>query len=1366
MLRYFVKTALEALEFDSSKNGRSGRPGGSFTGPPKNGNDIDRPQRVFCIDGGRGSGKTFTLLSAEHALHQLSKARMSAADDVWIEEFKAQLEDSFRSLMSACGSATLAHVLRIIFPGDMEGGESLMESIFAAMTDEIEKAIERGRKTELAAETNETLERLKTRLREEVAEGWYFAKRFGHEAIIRDSIDYRDYVTNYEKETRKAATRIDAWRRFVNDYLDVNRAVMLVVLVDDTDVHPELTQDILHAIRMFLNHPRIFTVLAGNLKSMRMSLLYLAMSRLAPSIAAFRGAEMHTPDEWRQVERRAIEDYLEKVIPPSQRFFLRQPSSGNTDDGRGVTESDFHKIARDELLSICDAKMREAREHFLQAKFSVAISVELGEPEAATDLHRGKMEKYLSWWVFANRYSRPLAPRSARQIKTFYDYFGNDALPSKKRLEVVLHGASDNYMLIQRMGDQDVRVSAWLRQQSLGSEWSGQRAFLINTRRVYQGTYTYDFLRYRLDAGLAMPLRENAEEAVPLDLLPRLYGRRFMRRFFHPRVMPRQHRRFGVARLIDHAALPGNFADFYDLGTLPDISIALPRKDDSMSSRERGDAMRNGKWEASLYGRWVELLDEGQYEPLVKYFTEIVCSRLRWTDEITSATLMQELVPPKMDEVKDLFVDADKRRWQYERYIDSEVESFDARNSPASTDEAEESAPGEPALGSGNSGPSANGKSGATDFSWGPKTWAEARRRLLMSGELENSGQETPPANANGENANGKGEERQAPDEDTVNRAKRLLALYSALVTDLRRAWHAIRLHEHAPRLPGFGQLADALEHNDRTWRSVIDNQQRMVLYTREQVEEILTKSPWTKLLLAAFGSENLNPDGLNLGAPPEGLIPALQKSDKAVFWIRRLPRRYSIASEDKEKRKDYKKIRKNELKDWQKAERSNTADEAQDFKDWIDAIRCYGRSICAGWPVYDDGSDFTKGLALENELTARLKDAIARFKEHLGRGQTDEEPRANFQRFVVLRRVRGLQEADVADWQIDVSTPIDLLGSKKQQEGMPDQEKAEQESNPRQIAKRRTNAREARNFLWLMFGLAPNLPAIIHTQLMAYIYEGDAQYKVTKLEGNEHDGTRTEAARGALTAYLTVLTELHRWVLLVGTLSVSVRYVRLKCMHLFAKHFIDAMLQDVPNRNVPSSPNDPKTDELRFLEDYDDARQAFLAHCDVTVSPMDSTKTTIDEKAKAKATVEALRGVFGPTIPKHLGIMPDMSPTSLFGDHWMRDLVNTRGVRDELCQMLGQRDGEKLKVSETPERRTAVDDPAAPKGMLFEIETWLWATNRCLRKWYQTTAYRRIDERIDDLLLSKSQEQLKDDRKIEELITILDILEPKKKEP
>ena len=130
--------------------------------------------------------------------------------------------------------------------------------------------------------------------------------------------------------------------------------------------------------------------------------------------------------------------------------------------------------------------------------------------------------------------------------------------------------------------------------------------------------------------------RDNAEEIVPRELLPELKGRRYMRRFFQPPRIPRRQRRLGVARWIDHAAIPGNCLYFYDLESLPDCSL-ISREESPAAARD----LQAGAWEAELAHNWIEAIEDGQDECTYRYFTEVVCASQRGTAQVPSTVLIR-----------------------------------------------------------------------------------------------------------------------------------------------------------------------------------------------------------------------------------------------------------------------------------------------------------------------------------------------------------------------------------------------------------------------------------------------------------------------------------------------------------------------------------------------------------------------------------------------------------------------------------------------------------------------------------------------------------------------------------------------------
>jgi hypothetical protein len=62
----------------------------------------------------------------------------------------------------------------------------------------------------------------------------------------------------------------------------------------------------------------------------------------------------------------------------------------------------------------------------------------------------------------------------------------------------------------------------------------------------------------------------------------------------------------------------------------------------------------------------------------------------------------------------------------------------------------------------------------------------------------------------------------------------------------LRRAWHAVRIHTNAPALATSASADVPLEH-ERTSLAVIENQGRMKLYNREQINALFARPPFDK---------------------------------------------------------------------------------------------------------------------------------------------------------------------------------------------------------------------------------------------------------------------------------------------------------------------------------------------------------------------------------------------------------------------------------------------------------------------------------------------------------------------------------------
>jgi hypothetical protein len=1156
-----------------------------------------RPHQVYCIDGGRGSGKTYTLATVQHAIERLQDyARQEKIPASWPKFFNESLPketlDRLKTSARTRQPKAFAQVFRILFPGDQENAESLMAAIFSEM---------RNRLVDASSKSSATRRNLKQKLIDLIGDlerGFDAARnsdRFsatnsishssdGHPvARKRRTIDLGTTDFRSVEHNRIAYNRVARWREAVKDYLSFFNAATLIVLVDDSDVQSELTEDIFRTLRNYLTHPRVITIVAGNVRSMRGAMLHRAMLRIARSIPALGTTTSRTARDWRRSERRTVEEYIDKVLPPAQRFFLGPPEF-HAASGAG-NKSDFAKIAGCELLEICGGRLQATRAEFLTAKFVLALRREVETRDQPTEEQQQAIEAFLSWWIFANQYAAELAPRSVRQIVTFREYYVDvkkvskgkfTAAPKKegnvKRLPVMLHDVSDNFTLIQRLEDTDASVAAWLREQQLASTWIGQRMFSINSREAFQGSYSYDYIRYRIDVGLAMPVRDNPDEALARGLLPKFRGRRFVRRFFMPQNMLPQQRRYGVSQRIDHAAVPASCLYFYDLAAIPDISI-FANDDEALR-----DSEPPGVWEALLAGRWPEYVDIDSNNLLIRYFTEVLCERLRHTQRITSATLMLELDPPK-----------DKgKRGLYDAAVDNEFLSFGENWSDVLTCAKEQLTPDADQ-------PSRyilELQGSNIDINY---TAVEERRNRLLH-----------HSQSSGHRGDGKPVE---PTPTNITQAKHLLARYTAMLTDLRRAWHAVRIHEHAPSYMESGEEITARGY-ERAARSVLANQSRMTLYTRLDLEEILRKSEWTRAILGFTEFDNIRArwelETGRTGAPPNMDLGFLFRVNAPIKLV--------------------------------------VHEERGDWESWALTLRRVGRAFSKAWPVYNSDDACLKDIGLDT--------------------QTNGEP----ERWQLPIGKTSLEDSDLI------------------------------------------HGREARNFLLFMHGLAPSLPAIIHANVMARVYEaspGTAAEPQSGTAAEQQPDTTTELHKettakrqpGAKVEQRSwrlpekvwveqLEDELVKWGRLVGSLTLMVRYVKIQTLHLFAKLLIDGAL---PKGNAKAvEPN-------RSIF----ARECFFPTMDATL---------------AEEAFECLRELFGKKISTDLALMPDIAPSSLFGERWMKDLVVTSEIRKSVLERLAASHvdrGIATEVSPEPTRDVATE----VKGIFGETELWLWCANRCLRK-------------------------------------------------
>lgn len=572
-------------------------------------NSVRRPNNVFCIDGGRGSGKTHLLITLDHILSLMSGNQLNLT--AWK---KVVPIDYWMAIEERLAGRVAIKPLRIIFPADLDKQEYVMEAVFAALREDLDLAVENERSSTRRLQG----EKIRRRLINDVAAGQYFARRFGVETVMRDSVNFEHLVKQWDDLNIKAANRTEVWREFIDEYMNWSNICSLAILLDDSDQRPEVTYDILQTARNMFNHPQIICVIAGNTRAMRNSLIQLSMRALADVMPALNAKEHPTGDAWRRSERRQVEQIIEKILPEAKRYYLPP-----------MEPTDFRRVLGVSLDEIVSAALRGQRQQFMRTKMLSSYMLELKRTDVPTPRGSAILEDYISWWLFQTQYGGRLRPFSARQARTFGEYYAEYALeggpefpPGRngdlgraKRLSVALFENSQNFALLQRFEDHDNNVTEWLGRQQLASEWGEQRAFIVDGRRIAAGTYSHDFLCYRLDVGLSLPLRDNPESLVPSEFLPEMRGRKRMRQFYRPATMPTRPRLLGIGGKMEHAAVPGNCLYFYQLSALPAVAFVTDPNDCKNAKVPKA----GGTWEAGLHASWTELFARDQDEYLQNF---------------------------------------------------------------------------------------------------------------------------------------------------------------------------------------------------------------------------------------------------------------------------------------------------------------------------------------------------------------------------------------------------------------------------------------------------------------------------------------------------------------------------------------------------------------------------------------------------------------------------------------------------------------------------------------------------------------------------------------------------------------------------
>lgn len=544
-----------------------------------------RPHQHYLIHGPRGSGKTFLLLSMLGWLKSPDAIRDKLANEPKLKRHKSAL----RTLLDRQTSRPV--VLKCIFPADTEVAGTVMDGIFAQISREIEVALKNAAAGD--DKKRKDLTALQETLTKQIASSWTFDRNLGGEALLNDSANFADYAKQRAQKAWAGVHRIDEWRLFVGNFLDAIGAKQLIIGIDDTDVRPRLTIDTLESLRLYLDHPRIITIIAGNLPAMRKALLVDSFTQLGSAIHSV-GHDAPTAKFWRRSQRREIEQYLEKVLPVIQRFNIGSFSE-RLDAVR--LDEDFKKFAAgcgkagiESFDAFCREHLRKGRADYFAAKRRAQLQyLERGHdliskssrnsqpslsgprPDSEfTSADYRALERYVAWWQLRHHYANELRPSDARQLKAFIHYF-HFRHSTDKRLVVFLFESANNARMLHEMHDYETHVIDWLRRQEIKSQWVGQRYISINNRIYSPGTYSFEVLCYRIDVAMSMPLRFPVDSKLPRSLLPTAWGKDTAPA--HKSVKDWRLSTYIVGAVISHASIPRNCRFMSDIRVLPDVAF-------------------------------------------------------------------------------------------------------------------------------------------------------------------------------------------------------------------------------------------------------------------------------------------------------------------------------------------------------------------------------------------------------------------------------------------------------------------------------------------------------------------------------------------------------------------------------------------------------------------------------------------------------------------------------------------------------------------------------------------------------------------------------------------------------------------------
>ena len=261
----------------------------------------DRRHRVVMLDGPRGSGKTSLLLTL---LHGWQRDASSAPDR----------KPQERALFDGMGK-----VVRPLVPLDFNPLPPHVHPYpwLVLSLGRLVKALDDGNTRTSPSwgpmeDQQLSLRESWKRLHRSAEIGWR------REPSPRQDLD-QEAADALEEQSRWMSLE-DDWRRFIGALLEqaerrelVPPGVVLVLPIDDLDLHPTISDDVLMALRK-ISHPRVVPLLAGSHRALQRAVRRALLVRQFKDFARVNGS---ISNQDRRLTDRLAEDLVDKAIPPA-----------------------------------------------------------------------------------------------------------------------------------------------------------------------------------------------------------------------------------------------------------------------------------------------------------------------------------------------------------------------------------------------------------------------------------------------------------------------------------------------------------------------------------------------------------------------------------------------------------------------------------------------------------------------------------------------------------------------------------------------------------------------------------------------------------------------------------------------------------------------------------------------------------------------------------------------------------------------------------------------------------------------------------------------------------------------------------------